>query len=183
MTDWKSIYIETKKYPFSEQLRANKYLKEGLDFQISEDGEVYFSGKALLSEVACLRHFAIEESEKVKELKKLNKSLLRKLKGVRKRRKAEIWHYETVLQYADKAVKDSASRETELNKENYRLKKELAYINKEGISDFSSLISNAQRFREALVTICAIYEINGAEWRFDKRLYEVAKKALEGKDD
>lgn len=35
------------------------------------------------------------------------------------------------------------------------------------------------RLREALETICAIYEINGAEWRFDKRLYDVAKEALE----
>ena len=158
MTDWKTVYIKTEEYPFSEQLRANEYLKEGLDFQISEDGEVYFSGKALLREVACLRCFAIEESEKVKELQKLNKSLLRKLKGVRQRRKADIRHYETVLRYADKSANDSALRKTALIDENKRL-------------------------REALETICAIYEINGAEWRFDKRLYEVAKKALEGKDD
>lgn len=40
-----------------------------------------------------------------------------------------------------------------------------------------------RKLREALETICAIYEINGAEWRFDRNLYEVAKKALEGKDD
>lgn len=37
-----------------------------------------------------------------------------------------------------------------------------------------------KRFRKALDTICAIYEINGAEWRFDKRLYDVAKEALKG---
>lgn len=36
-----------------------------------------------------------------------------------------------------------------------------------------------KRLREALETICAIYEINGAEWRFDKRLYDVAKEALD----
>ena len=36
-----------------------------------------------------------------------------------------------------------------------------------------------KRFRKALETICAIYEINGAEWRFDKRLYDVAKEALD----
>ena len=100
------------------------------------------------------------------------------------------------------AVKDWNNRPIEdaLKAENERLKKELDdlkkedllradtkkvidYALKEGIIEFPSLKSNAQRFREALETICAIYEINGAEWRFDKRLYEVAKEALEGKDD
>lgn len=154
MSVWKTVYVETKEYPFSQYLRENEYLKEGLDFQITADGEVYFSGSALLSEVSCLRRLAIENSEKIKELQKLNKSLLRKLKGVRQRRKADIRHYETVLRYADKSANESALRETALIEENKRL-------------------------REALETICAIYEINGAEWRFDKRLYDVAKEALD----
>lgn len=42
-----------------------------------------------------------------------------------------------------------------------------------------ALKAENKRFREALETICAIYEINGAEWRFDKRLYDVAKEALD----
>lgn len=42
-----------------------------------------------------------------------------------------------------------------------------------------SLRAENKRLREALETICAIYEINGAEWRFDKRLYDVAKEALD----
>lgn len=103
----------------------NERLKKELDDLKKEDGEVYFSGKALLSEVACLRHFAIENSEKIKELQKLNKSLLRKLKGVKQRRKADIRHYETVLRYADKSAEDSALRETALIEENKRLREAL----------------------------------------------------------
>ena len=43
-----------------------------------------------------------------------------------------------------------------------------------------ALQAENERFRKALETICTIYEINGAGWRFDKRLYDEAKEALDG---
>ena len=94
-------------------------------------------------------------------LRRKNASLLRKLKGVRQRRKADIRHYETVLRYSDKAANDSALRETALIEENERLKDAL-----EKIKEKAELTKS---------------EASNATYGFAFEIEELAREALKGR--